>query len=499
MQLRFKQAHPVAAGWNSATTLEKRSQFVRWRDDTSCPMGDGTRSALSVADQTIFIDEAAFTFHAKRSYVWGLAGRRAASVTPVLRAPTETLLLAVHKDGILKHKLHSSFTVQAPEGQGKYRGVNSILFREYLQLVIDALLSRLWSLPAALRRAAYIQVDNCRIHTTHHVMSLFNTLELARCYVLELQASVEVRGMYGDAACDSLLIQPRIHYVLQPPYSPFLNPCEFCFAEIRRHAVREGFKTQRELCLWVDQTLPSHDTPIPPSKLARFVQHCTGGRIRQVCRDQERVDSNDFVSVDTLNKDIYETGRAFKDALVEWRDRRLEAQRARRRVRETQATLLGGQREDGAGAGGDTEPLACVNTTPDTSHSPAATVASNTSTTTCTSTPRLRPAIEQAAEAAVSSWAATRALAPVGDTCRRASGTIQQETHAMDTAIRRRVLAMTGDHLARKTGQPWIISDPLVRSLWDLAAVRLRKEEQDWGPIVIRPPYTAVTARFADA
>lgn len=158
--------------------------------------------------------------------------------------------------------------------------------------------------------------------------------------------------------------------------------------------MQEGFKTQRKLYSWLERILPSPDTPILPSKLARFVQHCTAGRTRQVCRDQERVDSNDFLSVDTLNKDIYETGRGFKEALVEWREGRLEAQRARRRVHKAQATVLAGQREasaDASGAGGDTE-LAAMHTTPETSRSPTVTVSSSTHTHTAATTPTVAPA-----------------------------------------------------------------------------------------------------------
>lgn len=332
---RYKCAHPVPRGWNSVDTKTKRKLFVNWREDVTMPGLGAVRTPVDIMAQTIFIDESAFSFHCPRKYVWGPEGERASLSVAGIRAPVQTLLLAVHQHGVITHQLQGDFAVRPPPGE-KFRGVNALLFREFLHKVCSAVLERTAKgrLPPAAQRAVYVQADNATIHKSQLVRALFQVLEHGRCFAILAKQDAVFQQHFGERSCDALCVPPRIHYVLQPPYSPFLNTCEYAFAELRRAVRAAELRTTAQFIAWMNGML-SKESPDCPTReqLVRWCSHCVQGAVRISCREEEDITSNDFYSVRVLNPDIYAGGVRIAEQVVEWRNARRAAQQARRAAR----------------------------------------------------------------------------------------------------------------------------------------------------------------------
>lgn len=334
---RYKCAHPVPRGWNSADTKAKRKLFVNWREDVTMPGVGAARIPVDIMAQTIFIDESAFSFHCPRKYVWGPEGERASLSVAGIRAPVQTLLLAAHQHGVIAHQLQGDFAVRPPQGE-KFRGVNALLFREFLHKVCSAVLEKTAKgrLPPAAHRAVYLQADNASIHKSQLVRALFHVLERGRCFAILAKQDGMFRRHFGERSCDALRVPPRIHYVLQPPYSPFLNTCEYVSGELRRAVRAAELQKTSHFIEWMNSLL-SKETPECPTReqLMRWCSHCVQGAVRISCREEEDITSNDFYSVRVLNPDIYAGGVRIAEQVVEWRMARRTAQQARRAQRAT--------------------------------------------------------------------------------------------------------------------------------------------------------------------
>lgn len=295
----------------------------------------GTRVPVNIQEQTVFIDESAFSFHCPRKYVWGPEGERASLPVAGIRFPLQTLLLAAHRDVIVAHKLQSDFAVQPPPGEN-YKGVNSVLFREFLQRVCISLLNRAadGGLPSSANRALFLQLDNAPIHKSALCRSLFNTLEQGRCFVIAARTDDVFVRAYGAATCGSLVVPPRIHCVFQPPYSPFLNMCEYVFAEIRRCTRLKELHSSAQFHDWLNEALGSPRAELPTQEqLHRWCEHCVRGRVRRACRDGDDITSNDFLSVKSLNPDIYTGSVRVVEQVLAWRQERRQAHQQRRAER----------------------------------------------------------------------------------------------------------------------------------------------------------------------
>ncbi len=68
---------------------------------------------------------------------------------------------------------------------------------------------------------------------------------MCRCILHEVSADIE--GRFAESGV-SVVVPPRFHMVFQPPYSPFLQPCEYAFSTLRRlmgdaaHSSNQSFR-----------------------------------------------------------------------------------------------------------------------------------------------------------------------------------------------------------------------------------------------------------------
>lgn len=152
----------------------------------------------------VLIDGAGFQTHMIRSMGWSRKGEPAVATVPTQRTNTVTILGAIHSCGIVNmmlRKLKASKTRKVGESSARMTvgTTTSDHFQEFVQSVMDIL-------DKAGLHGLYLVMDNASIHHSQ-----------------QLQKLVDDRGF-------------KCLYL--PPYSPFLNPIEECWAKMKANFKR---------------------------------------------------------------------------------------------------------------------------------------------------------------------------------------------------------------------------------------------------------------------
>lgn len=125
----------------------------------------------------VSIDETSFGRHGKVVYGYSQKGRRIFKRKSYAHVSTQSALCCLHQDGEICYRLQKG-------------GINAETFYEFLTSL-------------HLEPSTVVLLDNCRIHHTRLIKEYAEMLD--------------------------------IHLLYTPPYSPWFNPIEFSFSNIKRH------------------------------------------------------------------------------------------------------------------------------------------------------------------------------------------------------------------------------------------------------------------------
>ena len=217
----LKQASKYNADRNSERTLDFRHDIVRkWRE-----------SGVDFQKNCVFIDEAGFHTQMMRSRAWSKKGdpaivqvhsRRGANVTivgcispfgtinfskvePLKRSDMEKLEEEFKEHATKKRKAN---VLENSKSKPLKKGTTAYHIVKFIEAVMDVL-------DKHNKKGMFIVMDNCRIHHSAFVVDAINK-----------------RGY-----------KP----LFMPPYSPFLNPIEECWAKIKSNIKRNPLDTNSKL------------------------------------------------------------------------------------------------------------------------------------------------------------------------------------------------------------------------------------------------------------
>lgn len=159
----------------------------------------------------ISLDEACFFLNETKKYARSLKGKKAVIKRKGNRGHASSLLLSINKNGIVKWSLY-------------HKSISSVDFKKFLE-----------ELPIN----STVVLDNARIHHAS------NKLEKE-----------------GFLSIKNTAINKNITLNYLPPYSPYLNPVEFCFNIIRHYISSERPTTFEELrnCISKSMSLITKET-----------------------------------------------------------------------------------------------------------------------------------------------------------------------------------------------------------------------------------------------
>lgn len=207
--LTLKKLDKLPAARNSERVIEARKQAIQaW---LALPSFDYARDC-------VFIDEAGFNMHIKRTFGRSQKGTPARTTVPTQRGVSITILGAICAAGIINLSLRKPQAVASRKkrklGSDKHEAVNGRVgtrsehYLEFLNSVMDVL-------DQASLKGKYLVMDNAPIHSPRVI-----------------QETVQRRGYH----CLYLL-----------PYSPFLNPIEEFWSKVKAGVKRHALSAQDQL------------------------------------------------------------------------------------------------------------------------------------------------------------------------------------------------------------------------------------------------------------
>lgn len=194
-EVTWKNVLSMLVDWNTNDVITARTMFV------------GSLGGIFMRN-IIYVDESGFNLHIKKSKGRALSGEPA-KLTLVPKGKRVTLIGALSKQGMIHYRL--------VESVGEKRGTNAEDFRSFL---LD--------LFSKIEKNSVIILDNCRIHHSEKLDTLWNM----------------ANQTYG---IDKLFL---------PPYSPFLNPIEYAFNHLKELVQAEKFKNRGELIAVIKEKIP---------------------------------------------------------------------------------------------------------------------------------------------------------------------------------------------------------------------------------------------------
>lgn len=213
MQITWKNVLPIPSNWNTPQIIDARTKFC----------GSTLPQIEMQGRSMIYIDESGFNMHVKKSKGRALKGEPA-RLTLVPKGKRITLIGALSKDGMVHYQL-----LQHHLGTEK-RGTNAEDFRSFILDLIKKIPSN-----------SVLLMDNAKIHHADKVQDLWDIIKKAY----------------------------NIDVVYLPPYSPFLNPIEYAFNDIKIGVAAASFTNQGELM----EAIKNQLTQISTTKAQNFVAH----------------------------------------------------------------------------------------------------------------------------------------------------------------------------------------------------------------------------------
>lgn len=204
LDITWKNVLPILECWNDPNIIEQRMHYIQ-----------ELTNIIHVQNRNIvYIDETGFNLHTiKKTKGRAVAGEKA-MLTLVPKGQRITIIACIGRIGdgggyIYTKKIDS-------QGEKK-RGTNADDFRSFL---LD--------LAPKLPRNTTIIMDNCRIHKAENLDALYKML----------------RETYN------------IKVMFLPPYSPFLNPIEYSFNDLKMAVAEETFYDRAGLSAAISQKIP---------------------------------------------------------------------------------------------------------------------------------------------------------------------------------------------------------------------------------------------------
>jgi len=198
MDITWKKILTIPVEWNTPEVIQARYQFVN------------DMAVKFMRRPKVFLDEAAFHMRTKKSKGRALAGEPAL-LTVLPRGKRISLLMTITENGVPHSKIINSLGV-------KKRGVNAEDFRSF---ILD--------LAGKVERDSVLILDNARIHHAQLMESTWTML----------------KSTFGI----------DVYYL--PPYSPFLNPIELAFNDLKMAVKGTPFYNLGDLERVIKEKIPS--------------------------------------------------------------------------------------------------------------------------------------------------------------------------------------------------------------------------------------------------
>lgn len=202
---------PIPVNWNTEEALERRASFLKELLDFS-----------NFGRPVVFIDESSFNLHIQRSKGRSVSGYPAILST-VPKGKRITLIAALGEQGIIYYRLktHSASDTS--------RGTTAEDFRQFL-----------FDLVPKLPQNTLIILDNAKIHHANSLQSIWELLSVKNFEKLFL-----------------------------PPYSPFLNPIEYAFNDMKAHVKSKAPSKKAQLKTAIEEAIQG----ITSEKAKAFIDH----------------------------------------------------------------------------------------------------------------------------------------------------------------------------------------------------------------------------------
>ena len=183
--ISFNLTYKKGSKYYTEANIEKQKEFIN------------NINPLINKERIIALDESCFFLNETRLYARSKKGTNAIIKKPGIRGKASSLLLSIESTGIVSWKL--------------YKGsINAIIFREFLDNNIP--------------NNSMLVLDNARIHHASDILKI-NKLT-------SIKELANIKNI-------------KINYL--PPYSPYLNPVEFCFNIIKSFVFKHKPRNFNEL------------------------------------------------------------------------------------------------------------------------------------------------------------------------------------------------------------------------------------------------------------
>jgi len=213
MDITWKNVVEIPVDWNTISTIQQRMNYIA----TLSHFGSRPK---------VYIDESGFNMHLKRSKGRALAGEKA-TLTIMPKGQRISLIAALGSTGIVHYHAFNSLG-------DKKRGVNAEDFRSFL---LD--------LASKVKPNSVFILDNCKIHHA----------ELLRSTWLMLHQT------FG------------IEHLFLSPYSPFLNPIEYAFNDLKTAIKQRPFSNRGELLQAIHQEVKNITAEKAESFFSKSMQY----------------------------------------------------------------------------------------------------------------------------------------------------------------------------------------------------------------------------------
>lgn len=235
--ITYKNQRYIAPDANSSENLQKRIDYLR------------TLTNLNVNINQVYVDETNFTLMTRRSKGRALSGERAVQTTIINACQKFNVIAAVSQNyGWVYHEIETGT-------------VNHIRFESYIQNLIVFLKNN------HPNQQHIIIMDNAKIHQKQSLYEIFN--------------------------------REHVSLLFLPPYSPFLNPIERCFSQVKSHV-------KKWLCDNNNRVIATSNLPFGSKGAARSqllleainyaIPHVTTSDVRQYLEYSRRYYQNIFQS-----------------------------------------------------------------------------------------------------------------------------------------------------------------------------------------------------------
>ena len=209
MGISWKNVLPIPVDWNAPSVIRARTTFI------------GSYLRFLEEDKLFYIDESGFNMHIFRSKGRASKGKPA-TITLVPKGKRVSLIAALSNSGISHYELLNLI--------GEKKGTNANDFRLFILNLVKK-----------IPFGSVLILDNAKIHHATQVQDLWDMIKKA--YEIEV--------------------------IYLPPYSPFLNPIELAFNDIKIGVKSSQFYTKEELI----QIIHNQISQITPQKAKNFFSH----------------------------------------------------------------------------------------------------------------------------------------------------------------------------------------------------------------------------------